>query len=163
MSAWHGDPALKARIVERMKAHRAADNLIQAVYQTIDPETALGYRGCAVGCALDRVSSDGAEILNQSELVDGTIVLGWHAEMGRQLGFPPELARLIDNIFEEQDYDAADFAVKILEVAPVGADLSGVHSAFCDLEDSKEGATTRAERLCRLVAESPTDRSGGTS
>jgi hypothetical protein len=138
--AWHGDAELKARIVARMKQHQKDDEFIKGVYQLIDPEAAAGYRGCAVGCALDR----------QPHYLDDLVMdpeHGWHEELERQFGIPFGLGMLIDDIFETLDPPAnGQFAVDILDAIPVGAVLSS------DIEDQVEGCYDHAAAV-RSAAE----------
>ena len=46
MQAFHNDPAIKAKYLERVAAHRHLDQLVQGTGWESD-------RGCAVGCTLD--------------------------------------------------------------------------------------------------------------
>jgi len=101
MKAFHGDPAIKAKYVARLKAHHEADNIMQRVGW--DPEA---KHGCAVGCTLESYDHDQYPI---------------------ELGLPVWLARLEDTIFENlSPIDAQQFAVDFLTVIPVGADVSKV-------------------------------------
>lgn len=72
MLAFHGTPAIKARYLARVRAHRAADEIVRGVYWS-------NGRGCAVGCTIH--GSD-------------------HAAYERELGIPMALARLEDTIHE---------------------------------------------------------------
>jgi hypothetical protein len=45
---FHGDQGIKDKYVDRVKAHKAADEIIQGT--GFDSKT---NRGCAVGCTLD--------------------------------------------------------------------------------------------------------------
>lgn len=146
LGAWHGSQALKARIVARMKTHREADNFIQGDYQRIDPAAALGYRGCAIGCALDRQPVDS---LGRG----ATPARGWHGELEHEFGIPADVARQIDDCFESFDdkAEARDFAVRVLEAIPVGADLSGITDAYL-MAYSKACGEVPIE-LLRLLAE----------
>lgn len=134
LGAWHGSQELKDRIVARMKAHRKADDFIQGMYQEIFPDSALGYRGCAIGCALDKQpvrQLAGHCECGMCPTEDNEPAAGWHYEFEDQFGIPSDVAELIDNRYEELRAPAhAAFAVDALEAIPVGADLSGVWQAF---------------------------------
>lgn len=110
--AWHNDPQLKADAVRRMQEHRKADEFIQGHYFFPDISRPSGFRGCALGCLIESI-----------ETRDRYPSWHWAAEM--EFGINNLVARKIDDIFESLEFeDAADFAVEVLEVIPVGADLS---------------------------------------
>ena len=94
--AYHNDPAIKAKYVQRFAQHRAADDVIQGT----------GYangRGCFVGCTLERYE---------------------HKLFQIELGWPEWLARLADTIFEGLPKDQApQFGTDLLDAVPVGVDL----------------------------------------
>ena len=46
MKAFHNDPAIKEKYLSRVRAHRAADELIRGTGWD-------GHRGCAIGCTLE--------------------------------------------------------------------------------------------------------------
>ena len=47
--AYHGDPAIKAKYLARVRAHRKADELVQGTgWRTDGPYGEV--RGCVVGC-----------------------------------------------------------------------------------------------------------------
>lgn len=97
MIAFHGDWDIKARYLARVKAHRAADELIQGTGWE-------GGKGCAVGCTLDAYN---------------------HRLYPLELGIPENLARLEDIIFEHlRNSEAMMWPTKFLTAIPVGADLS---------------------------------------
>jgi hypothetical protein len=99
MQAFHNDPAVKAKYVARLAAHRAAENLIQGT--GFD-----GGKGCAVGCTLEKYDHDLYPI---------------------ELGLPAWLAYLEDRIFEGLPKgEAEQFAEDFLSAIPVGADVSNV-------------------------------------
>ena len=129
MTAWHGDPELKARIVARMHQHRKDDAFVQGAYQYLDGALPLGYRGCAIGCLLDPQRGD-------KPRAEGYSTNAWHDEARRQFGIPTDVSDLIDTTFEDfATYDdnharASDFAVAVIEAIPVGADLTGVSELF---------------------------------
>lgn len=135
LRAWHGDPALKDKIVLRMKEHRAADEFMQGVYQgyfnptpdrlgssksRLTPTQVIGpdtvFRGCAIGCMVD------------AEPIDRTMSMPWHELVQYQFGIPTKIAHWIDRVFEGQPSfeEAGEFAVAAVEAIPVGADLSAV-------------------------------------
>lgn len=147
LGAWHGSQALKARIVARMKTHREADNFIQGDYQRIDPTAALGYRGCAIGCALER----------QPTYVGYGVApaRGWHGQFEHEFGIPADVARQIDDCFESFDdrAEARDFAVQVLEAVPVGADLDDVYDEY--MLSYKQAGGEVPEDLLRILAVAP--------
>lgn len=72
LQAFHGDPAVKAFYINRVRAHRLADNLIQG-------KTWEHGKGCAVGCTLEAYD---------------------HSRYPIELGIPEWLGRLQDRLFE---------------------------------------------------------------
>jgi len=126
ITAWHNSPDLKTQVVDRLRQHRAADEIVHGVYQELDPDTASGYRGCAIGCTLPAQPSYNVDGIDQ--ITPGQ---GWHAQVEAEYGIPATIAHLIDGIFEALPTDRgehADFAVAVIEAIPVGADLSLVSS-----------------------------------
>ena len=114
MQAFHNDPAIKAKYLERVAAHRHLDQLVQGTGWESD-------RGCAVGCTLDAYD---------------------HARYPIELGIPIQLAYLEDQLFELQPFvDAQAWPSRFLTAIPVGADLTGVWPqwAVWMLEDSAHG------------------------
>ena len=160
MKAFHGDPAVKEKYLARLRAHHAADEIIQGVGYN-------GSHGCAVGCTLNKHD---------------------HRAYENELGLPQWLARLEDRIFEGlPPKDAQQFAIDFLEAVPVGADVSKVRwqlasqrhrrdkerfaenkelyadelraaldsvIAYCDSEEKTEEARSAAESAARSAAES---------
>jgi hypothetical protein len=99
MKAFHGDEAVKQKYLARLKAHHAADEIIQG-------QGWNGSHGCAVGCTLNEYDPKAYE---------------------NELGLPQWLARLEDRIFEGLPaVEAKQFAVDFLEAVPVGADVENV-------------------------------------
>lgn len=96
MLTYHNNPELKEEFVNRMKAHMAADQVIQGT----------GFensRGCAVGCTYDSYD---------------------HSLGPSRLGFPEWYERLRDSIFEVLPAnEAPQWALDSLEKVPVGVDL----------------------------------------
>ena len=111
--AFHGQPAIKAKYLLRLEAHRAAGDLTRGPFgwmATPDRAEASEWFGMAVYCAFhDKADPYGA------------------AE--RQIGVPLVLARLLEDCFKSMS--AARYAIwpgQFLQAIPVGADLSGVWS-----------------------------------
>lgn len=161
MTAWHGSQELKDRIVARMHQHRLADAIVQGSYQIRDRELPLGYRGCAVGCLLDK--QPGLEP-----------AAGWHGEVEKQFGIPAAVAEAIDSTFEnfgigdDSHSRASDFAVAVVEAIPVGADLGNLIERFdewsenyarTEFEDAEEEwraeEDAQAAKLIELLRNAP--------
>ncbi len=107
MLAYHNDPAIKAKYLKRVRAHRQADELIHGA---TEGQTSEGFRGCAVVCTMNKYD---------------------HAAYETEIGLPLVLARLEDGIFEGlPQKESMDWPEAFLEAAPVGADLSGVKDLF---------------------------------
>ena len=103
--AFHGDPAIKAKYLARVEAHRVANEIVQE----------YGYwedgKGCAVGCTLHG---------NQ------------HKDYESELGIPEPIARLEDAIFENLPVELAKaWPSRFLSAIKPGADLSQVVDRFC--------------------------------
>jgi hypothetical protein len=75
MLAYHGDPAIKDKYLSRMRAHRAADELVAGVGFKKNGKV----QGCAVGCTFDVYD---------------------HSRGPIEIGVPEVLIRLEDSIFE---------------------------------------------------------------
>ena len=99
MQAYHNDPAIKAKYIARIRAHRAADDLIKGTGWN-------NGKGCAIGCTLESYD---------------------HARYPIELGLPEWLARLEDRIFEGlPTAQAMEFPERLLAAIPVGTDLDPV-------------------------------------
>jgi hypothetical protein len=133
MQAFHGDPAIKQKYIVRVRAHRAADEIIHGV----------GWqdgKGCAIGCTLDNYD---------------------HSRYPTELGIPEMLARLEDTIFEGlENGKAQEWPEQFLEAIRPGADLSLVGWKFIHwlLTESKIGAydhelVSDAVQQCAAVIE----------
>ena len=104
MIAYHGREADKTAILEKLSAHRAADQLVQG----------YGYwkdgKGCAIGC---------------------TIGSGNHLEYPDRFGIPAHLAHLEDAIFEGLPVALArQWPERFSAAIRVGSDLTHVHWKF---------------------------------
>lgn len=103
LRAFHGTAETKNDYLARVRAHAAADEIVQGVYWERG-------RGCAVGCTVH--SSD-------------------HAAYERELGIPRLIAYLEDTLFERMEFkDAKGWPERFLNAIPVGADLSMVYPRF---------------------------------
>jgi hypothetical protein len=103
MQAFLGKAEIKEKFLARVRAHRAADELIKGTYWE-------NGKGCAVGC---------------------TVHSGNHATYETQLGIPRILARLEDGIFEALPNGSAMlWPEQFLSAIEPGADLSMVWPRF---------------------------------
>ena len=156
--AWHGDPALKARVMIKLRRHREQDELVRGVYQEkYGPEVADGYKGCLVGCTLPWIDD-----IEHGDLFR----FSYHGRLETEYGIPVELARLLDDLFEATPTDAcADFAVDSIEAIQPGADLDGIAEEYADWL----AAHTRSyideygdnTKLIELIAAAPVIRTAG--
>ena len=126
--AFRNDPKIKEKYLARVRAHRAADQIIKGKYWE-------DGRGCAVGCT---VHSDS------------------HTAYEKELGIPRILARLEDGIFEGlPNGKALAWPEAFLEAIPVGADLSLVWPKFAVwlLGDPNEGVIrfAKTERTKKAI------------
>ena len=103
MKAFHNDQAIKDKYLARVRAHRAADELIRGTGWD-------GHRGCAIGCTLERYE---------------------HARYPIELGVPEQIAYLEDHLFERLPLDLSmAWPERVLSAIRVGADLSRVWPEF---------------------------------
>jgi hypothetical protein len=103
MRAFHNNPNVKTKYLNRVMAHAAADEIIKGEHWEKG-------KGCAVGCTIH--SSD-------------------HTEYEKQLGIPTWLARVEDKIFEGLPLDKAkEWPTKFLSAIHIGADLEKVKAPF---------------------------------
>lgn len=93
MLSFNNDPKIKAKYIERLKAHKLADEIVKGQYWE-------NGKGCAVGC---------------------TIHSSKHKNYEDKLGIPEWLARLEDTIFEGLENKLSkDFPLKFLKAVPLG-------------------------------------------
>src|SRR3990167_459227 len=114
LTTFHGDKAVKAKYVARVKAHAEADEIIKGIYWE-------NGKGCAVGCTIE--GSD-------------------HGKYETQLGIPYQVAVLEDVIFEElPNGHAKKFPLQFLKAVGVGKDLSKICAqvVIWQFEDKKYG------------------------
>ncbi len=103
MIAFHNDKKIKTKYLNRVVAHRKADELVKGNYWQ-------NGKGCAVGCTIHGSS---------------------HKAYETELGIPEWLARLEDRTFENlSDKDAMVWPEKFLKAIPVGVDLEQVKRPF---------------------------------
>ena len=138
--AWHGDQALKDRIVELLLEDQRLNRYEQGTY--LRPwnrynqyrETAeQAFRGCHIGCLMmahKRATQYTREELSNVVSLESMAVAAeakaadWHYAMPAALGIPEWLAHLWDSTFESvPPQHAAQFAVHSLQALPVGADI----------------------------------------
>ena len=153
--AWFGDPALKERVVLKMKEHRARDEIQRGFYQSFTryvdgkavdnwsyldeygvlPE-GFSHLGCALGCTLPGVD----------EATYHSPGFSWRGQVEKEYGIDRRVADLIDDLFENQPgfQEAAQFAVDVIEAIPVGADLSAI-ACHVDGYDSNHDDCVRCE------------------
>ncbi len=126
--AYHGKPEIKQEYLNRVRAHRVADELIQHYGYWI------GGKGCAVGCTIH--GSD-------------------YKAYERELGIPQIIARVEDGLFERLPHELAQtWPERFLEAIPLGADLDLVSSRFLHwlLLDKEEGVIRFAKTANRKSA-----------
>jgi hypothetical protein len=123
--SFHNDPAIKEKYLNRVRAHRLADEIVKGVYWE-------SGKGCAVGCTIH--SSD-------------------HGAYEEELGIPRILAKLEDCIFENLPKELAKgWPEKFLNSVPIGKDLSKIWIQFAIfiLTDSTQCASRHSQ--CEIVA-----------
>lgn len=99
MLSYHSDPAIKEKYLARVRAHAAADRLVQGTGWA-------NGKGCAVGCTLEAYD---------------------HSRYPLELGLPEWLARLEDATFEGLPTELAmSWPERFLAAIPVGVDLEPV-------------------------------------
>src|SRR3990172_7843606 len=114
MQAFHNDPAIKQKYIERVKAHVLADEIVHGTYWE-------NGKGCAVGCTIHGQD---------------------HGLYETELGITKILARLEDRIFEGMgNGDSKEFPLRFISAIEPGADLSLVWPEFARwlLVDPTEG------------------------
>lgn len=100
MLSYHGKDEIKARLLKRIAAHAAADEIVQGQYWH-------NGKGCAIGCTYH--------------------TNGNHAEAETQAGIPMPLAWIEDTIFERlPNRLAKTWPMRFMTAIPVGVDLAMV-------------------------------------
>lgn len=114
LQAFHNDPKLKQKYLERVRQHRELDQIVKGQYWE-------NGKGCAVGC---------------------TIHSSNHSAYETELGIPEVLAHLEDRLFESMhNSQALIWPEHFLNVIKPGADLSEVWPKFAVwlLVDPRDG------------------------
>jgi hypothetical protein len=134
--AYHNDPSVKDKYVNRLAEHRRLEHLTQGVGWEHNGVT----KGCAVGCTLEKYD---------------------HSLYPVELGLPEWLARLEDHLFEALPKGKAEqFAIDFLTAIPVGADIEPVRhrlaivrqeAALERLKDNKEPYADQCRNAIGLV------------
>lgn len=102
MQAFHNDPKIKQKYVDRVLEHMRLDHLVKGVGWESNGEV----KGCAIGCTLEKYE---------------------HKAYEYELGIPIWLAYLEDKLFEGMSWqDAKDWPYKFLDAINVGADLEQI-------------------------------------
>ena len=100
--SFHGDPKIKQRYLDRVRAHYEADEIVRGQYWAKDDDCV--YRGSAVGC---------------------TIHGNNHYKYETELGMPSEIAFLEDFLFEHLPYGQhKTLPAEFLEAIEPGSDLN---------------------------------------
>ena len=119
---------MKETYLNRVRAHRAADQIVKGQYWE-------GGKGCAVGCTIH-----GSE----------------HSRYEDELGVPRILARLEDIIFERlPNAVAMEWPARFLEASPVGAELSMVSPRFAVWLLGDAEMQRQANKLIELLTQAP--------
>ena len=104
LHAYHNDAEVKAKYVNRMQAHIAADELIRGT----------GWengRGCAVGCTVHAYD---------------------HSAFPSELGIPTWVAYLIDTLHESTSNDVwPTFSLRFLEAVEPGIQFDQIYHDLC--------------------------------
>lgn len=101
MLAFHNDPMIKEKYLNRLKKHQEMDDFRHGFYWD-------GFRGCAIGCTIEQTYNV-------------------HKVYQYELGIPLPLVYLQDTLFEGMSYEnALAYPVKFLQSINVGANLDTV-------------------------------------
>jgi hypothetical protein len=103
MLSFHGKQGIKTKYINRVHAHKIADEIVKGQYWEEG-------KGCAVGCTIH--SSD-------------------HSSYEKELGIPEWLARVEDTLFEGMSTNKAKlWPEKFLKAIPIGVDLNQIKVLF---------------------------------
>ena len=118
MKSFNGEVALKEDLIDEMKKHQEADDLIKGTYSEMSGK----FLGCAIGCSVQSlITRRGVSIKHDD-----------HKALGDAIGSPEWLMRLQDTLFENlPEKESKEFPVKFYQAMPVGVDLEPVKWRFC--------------------------------
>jgi hypothetical protein len=119
---------LKTLMIDEIKAHQEADQIIQGTYGKENGK----WKGCAVGCSIHSLNLKLKKDYSTSD----------HSVYETAFGIPSELAYLEDELFEEMEIeDAKKWPLRFMQAIPVKTDLSHVIAKFViwQFEDKKYG------------------------
>lgn len=125
--AYHGKQEVKDEYINRVRAHREADQLVKEFYWD-------GSKGCAVGCTIHGKD---------------------HGKYETALGIPRQLAYLEDRLFEKMpDERSQRWPEEFLQAITPGADLTGVADRFLHwlLVDEVDGVIRFAKTVEQWAA-----------
>lgn len=102
--AFHGEPTLKAAVMERLREHRRLDQIAQGYYFD-----SARHRGCHLGCLTHKAANA-------------------HSTAQRLFGIRKRIAYWLESIFEGlPKEDCGRWVIESTEAIPCGADLSKCH------------------------------------
>jgi hypothetical protein len=109
--AFHGDQAVKDKLLERIGAHEKADAIVSGTYGRKEGGV---WKGCAVGCSVHDLTQD-KRLENP------------HTRYPELLGIPEWVAHLEDQVFEGMSAEKrTGFPRRFAEAIPVGGDFDGL-------------------------------------
>ena len=126
MKAFHGKQEVKDFYIARIKAHRAADEIVKGQYWEKDDDGV--FRGCAIGCSLHTAD---------------------HNAIVKEWDFPLSLGYLEDCIFENLPQELAlDWPLRFVSAPKPGSDLSHIvdHFLIWVLTDGVHGVIRFAQK-----------------
>lgn len=135
--AWHGDPGLKAEVVESLKRLRDEGRITREAsgYQELSQGT--GYRCTLIGALLppQRHTPDSLFRLTVSK---------WYETVEQRCGIITEVGHLLETVFSLHPGSVEEFAVAAVTAIPVGASLDLVPDRLILdlLSDPVHGAVT---------------------
>ncbi len=118
--SYQNDPALKARFIGHVEAHREHDSVRQGTYG----KTERGqWKGCAIACSM--------RSLDEIDGLPPKTEYNEHGRLSARLNLPLTLCYLEDRIFEGLPHELAlHWPTRFARAIPVGRDLSGVWDRF---------------------------------
>lgn len=149
--AFKGDENLKTMLLEEIKKHRKADQIIQGTY---GKEEDGKWRGCAVGCSIHSLNIR----------LDKNYKTQDHLVYEKELGISQSLAYLEDRIFEGLPKEKAVlWPERFIKAIKPGADLSlaipkfmvwlmdDLHQYYKNYSDVSKALTTVRDLYQRII------------